>query len=93
MVLKRYEWDSSGNGLVASSKPLAQRSLRVAVPNKETQFRAALAENPGHAGAEYWLGKLRAQRRDFKSALLHYSRALAFRLITSTPRLAWAKLS
>jgi tetratricopeptide (TPR) repeat protein len=50
-----------------------------ALQQAEEQFRAALAENPGDAGAEYGLGRVSAQRLDFKSAIEHYSRALALR--------------
>lgn len=50
-----------------------------ALRQAEEQFRAALAENPGDAGAEYRLGSVCAQRRDFKSAMQHYARALALR--------------
>lgn len=50
-----------------------------ALQQAEEQFRAALAENPGDAGAEYRLGRVSAQRLDFTTAVEHYSRALAVR--------------
>ena len=50
-----------------------------ALQQAEKEFQAALAENPGDAGAEYRLGRVCAQRLDFKSAIEHYSRALALR--------------
>ncbi len=50
-----------------------------ALQQAEKEFWAALAENPGDAGAEYRLGRVCAQRLDFKSAMEHYSRALALR--------------
>ncbi len=50
-----------------------------ALQQAEKEFRAALAENPGDAGAEYGLGRVCAQRMDFKSSIQHYERALALR--------------
>jgi tetratricopeptide (TPR) repeat protein len=50
-----------------------------AIVTAEKEFQAALAENPGDASAEYRLGRVCAQRLDFKSAIEHYSRALALR--------------
>jgi tetratricopeptide (TPR) repeat protein len=42
----------------------------------EKEFRAALAENPGDANAEYWLGVICSLRGDYQTAIGHYSRAL-----------------
>jgi len=42
----------------------------------EKEFRAALAENPADANAEYRLGTVCTLRRDYKTAIEHYSRAL-----------------
>jgi tetratricopeptide (TPR) repeat protein len=42
----------------------------------EKEFRAALAENPGDANAEYRLGTICSLRRDYKTAIDHYSRAI-----------------
>lgn len=42
----------------------------------EKEFRAALAENPADARAEYRLGTVCTLRRDYKTAIQHYSRAL-----------------
>jgi tetratricopeptide (TPR) repeat protein len=42
----------------------------------EKEFRAALAENPADANAEYRLGTICTLRRDYKTAIEHYSRAL-----------------
>jgi len=42
----------------------------------EIEFRAALAENPADANAEYRLGTVCRLRRDYKTAIEHYSRAL-----------------
>jgi len=42
----------------------------------EVEFRAALAENPADANAEYRLGTICTLRRDYKTAIAHYSRAL-----------------
>ena len=42
----------------------------------EKEFRSALAENPGDANAEYWLGIIYSLRGDYQSAIAHYSRAL-----------------
>ncbi len=50
-----------------------------ALDEAQEQFRAALAENPGDAGAEYGLGRVCARRMDFKSAIQHYGHALALR--------------
>ena len=57
-----------------------QNSLSTsAVGEAEEQFRIALAESPGNANAEYGLAKIAAERRDWKDAIAHYSRALQFR--------------
>lgn len=59
---------------------ILQNSLSAsAVDEAEEQFRIALAENPGNANAEYGLAKIAAERRDWKDAIAHYSRALQFR--------------
>jgi tetratricopeptide (TPR) repeat protein len=50
-----------------------------ALAEAEEQFRIALAENPGNAGAEYGLGRVSAERRDWKDAITHYSQAVQFR--------------
>jgi tetratricopeptide (TPR) repeat protein len=50
--------------------------LAPALEAAETEFRAALAENPADANAEYRLGTLCSLRRDYKTAIDHYSRAL-----------------
>ncbi len=42
----------------------------------EEEFRAALAENPGDAKAEYRLGTVCSLRRDYRAAIQHYSRAV-----------------
>jgi tetratricopeptide (TPR) repeat protein len=42
----------------------------------EKEFRAALAENPGDANAEYWLGIIYSLRGAYQTAIEHYSRAL-----------------
>ena len=42
----------------------------------EIEFRAALAENPADANSEYRLGTICSLRRDYKTAIEHYSRAL-----------------
>jgi tetratricopeptide (TPR) repeat protein len=42
----------------------------------EKQFRAALAENPSDGSAEYCLGTIYSLRRDYKTAIEYYSRAL-----------------
>ena len=42
----------------------------------EKQFRAALAEDPADARAEYRLGTVCLLQRDFRTAIQHYSRAL-----------------
>jgi tetratricopeptide (TPR) repeat protein len=42
----------------------------------EKEFRAALAENPADANAEYRLGTIYALRRDYQTAIEHFSRAL-----------------
>jgi tetratricopeptide (TPR) repeat protein len=42
----------------------------------EEEFRAALAENPADANAEYRLGTVCTLRRDYRTAIEHYSRAL-----------------
>jgi len=42
----------------------------------EREFRSALAENPGDANAEYWLGIIYSLRGDYQTAIEHYSRAL-----------------
>jgi tetratricopeptide (TPR) repeat protein len=42
----------------------------------EKEFRVALAENPGDANAEYWLGIIYSLRGDLQTAIEHYSRAL-----------------
>lgn len=47
-----------------------------ALETAEKEFRAALAENPGDANAEYWLGTIYSLRGDNKTAIGHYSRAL-----------------
>jgi tetratricopeptide (TPR) repeat protein len=47
-----------------------------AIDTAEKELQAALAENPGDARAEYRLGRVSAQRLDFKSAIEHYSHAL-----------------
>lgn len=43
----------------------------------EKEFRAALAENPADARAEYRLGTICSLRRDNQAAVDHYTRALA----------------
>jgi tetratricopeptide (TPR) repeat protein len=59
---------------------ILQNSLSVsALAEAEEQFRLALAENPGNANAEYGLAKVSAERRDWKDAIAHYSRAVQFR--------------
>lgn len=59
---------------------ILQNSLSAsAVGEAEEQFRMALAENPGNANAEYGLAKISAERRDWKGAIAHYSRALQLR--------------
>jgi tetratricopeptide (TPR) repeat protein len=52
----------------------------------EKQFRAALAENPADARVEYRLGTVCTLRRDYKTAIVHYSRALQLQ-----PRYAYAQ--
>jgi tetratricopeptide (TPR) repeat protein len=47
-----------------------------AIETAEKELQASLAENPGDARAEYRLGRVFAQRLDFKSAIEHYSHAL-----------------
>ena len=42
----------------------------------EKEFRSALAENPADAKAEYRLGTVCALRRDYRTAIQHYTRAL-----------------
>jgi tetratricopeptide (TPR) repeat protein len=42
----------------------------------EKEFRAALAENPADARAEYRLGTVCSLQRDYGTAIQHYSRAL-----------------
>jgi tetratricopeptide (TPR) repeat protein len=42
----------------------------------EKEFRAALAENPADARAEYRLGTVCLLQRDYTTAMQHYSRAL-----------------
>jgi tetratricopeptide (TPR) repeat protein len=42
----------------------------------EKEFRAALAENPADARAEYRLGTVCSLQRDYKTAIQYYSRAL-----------------
>ena len=42
----------------------------------EIEFRAALTENPADANAEYRLGTVCKLRRDYKTAIEHYSHAL-----------------
>jgi tetratricopeptide (TPR) repeat protein len=42
----------------------------------EKEFRAALAENPADARAEYRLGTVCLLQRDYRTAIQHYSRAL-----------------
>lgn len=44
----------------------------------EKEFRAALAENPRDARAEYRLGTISSLRGDYQTAIEHYSRALEF---------------
>jgi tetratricopeptide (TPR) repeat protein len=47
-----------------------------ALESAEKEFRAALAENPGDANSEYWLGIIYSLRGDYQTAIEHYSRAL-----------------
>lgn len=47
-----------------------------ALAEAEKEFRAALAENPGDANAEYRLGMVFLQRREARTAVEHFSRAL-----------------
>ena len=42
----------------------------------ENEFRTALAENPGDANAEYWLGIIYSLRGDYQTAIEHYSRSV-----------------
>ena len=42
----------------------------------EKEFRTALAENPGDANSEYWLGIIYSLRGDYQTAIEHYSRAV-----------------
>jgi tetratricopeptide (TPR) repeat protein len=42
----------------------------------EKEFRVALAENPADGNAEYRLGTICSLRRDYRTAIEHYSRAL-----------------
>lgn len=42
----------------------------------EKEFRAALAENPVDAGAEYRLGTIYSLRRDYQTAIGHFTRAV-----------------
>jgi len=42
----------------------------------EKEFRAAIAENSADANAEYRLGTIYSLRRDYQTAIDHYSRAL-----------------
>jgi tetratricopeptide (TPR) repeat protein len=42
----------------------------------EKEFQAALAENPADGNAEYRLGTICSLRRDYRTAIEHYSRAL-----------------
>jgi tetratricopeptide (TPR) repeat protein len=49
-----------------------EQSLQAA----EKEFRAALAENPADANAEYRLGTICSLRKDYRTAIDHYSRAL-----------------
>ena len=59
---------------------ILQNSLSAsALAQAEEQFRIALAENPGNANAEYGLAKVCMERRDWKDAITHYSRAVQFR--------------
>jgi tetratricopeptide (TPR) repeat protein len=64
---------------ISPSAPSPEFSDDTALQQAEKEFQAALAENPGDAGAEYRLGRVCAQRLDFKSAIEHYSRALELR--------------
>jgi len=47
-----------------------------ALTDAENEFRAALAENPADAHAEYRLGTICSLRRDYKTAIEYYLRAL-----------------
>jgi len=47
-----------------------------ALTDAENEFRAALAENPADANAEYRLGTICSLRRDYKTAVEYYLRAL-----------------
>ncbi len=49
-----------------------EQSLQAA----EKEFRAALAENPADGHAEYRLGTICSLRKDYRTAIEHYSRAL-----------------
>jgi tetratricopeptide (TPR) repeat protein len=49
-----------------------EQSLQAA----EKEFRAALAENPADGNAEYRLGTICSLRKDYRTAIDHYSRAL-----------------
>jgi tetratricopeptide (TPR) repeat protein len=60
---------------ILQKKPLSTSAIGEA----EEQFRIALAENPVNANAEYGLAKISAERRDWKDAIAHYSRALQLR--------------
>jgi tetratricopeptide (TPR) repeat protein len=42
----------------------------------EKEFRSALSENPADANAEYRLGTIYSLRKDYRTAIQHYSRAL-----------------
>jgi tetratricopeptide (TPR) repeat protein len=45
----------------------------------EKEFNLALVQNPGDAGAEYWLGRIQSLRLDYTMAMEHYSRAFKLR--------------
>jgi len=45
----------------------------------EKEFRTALSENPEDANAEYRLGTICSLRKDYKTAIGHYTRALQLR--------------
>jgi tetratricopeptide (TPR) repeat protein len=63
----RYEL---GEAILQDSRATA------ALEAAEKEFRAALTDNPADARAEYRLGTICSLRRDYRTAIEHYSRAV-----------------
>jgi tetratricopeptide (TPR) repeat protein len=61
--------DELGDALILSREPADLEA-------GEKQFRTAVKENPGDANAEFRLGTIYSLRKDYKSAIQYYVRAL-----------------